>query len=267
MDRNRALDPSGRVRSMVRGGVLAAGKAHAPQRALGGLCVASAAFTIALSGCGGSSEDISSKSGPEILAASKKAVVGASSVHVVSKTAQGPLTASMNLQLTRSGGRAQVSIVGRFFEAIRIGDELYVKGSPAFYKTAVGTSVNVPRGTWLKAPADSGTLGQLAAFTQLSPQLNRLISTPGPVTKGSSTTVNGQKAIELKEATKVYKGVLYVATTGKPYPIALVKNGGKAKNEREKGRTVFSEWDEDVSLNAPSPSVDVSTLARSTVEP
>lgn len=88
-------------------------------------------------------------------------------------------------------------------------------------------------------------------------QLNRLLSTPGSVVKGATTTVNEQKVVELKETTKVYKGSLFVATTGKPYPVLLVKSGG-----RETGRTTFSEWDEDFSLNAPSPSVELSSFKR-----
>ena len=60
-------------------------------------------------------------------------------------------------------------------------------------------------------------------FTDLRGELNRLLSTTAPVAKGAKTTINGQKAIEVKEAAKLYKGLLYVATTGKPYPIQLVK--------------------------------------------
>ncbi len=239
-------------------------------RARGGLWVAvllAVALSAALAGCGSSDNGVASKSGKEILAASKAAAEGADSVHVVGKSSQGRLTLSINLELGRNGGRGQVSLFGLDYEAIRIGDTVYVKGSPTFYKTVLSPTAKVPQGTWVKAPANSGKLGQAASFTELRPQLDRMLSSPGSVTKGASTTVNGQKAIELKETTKLYKGVLYVATTGKPYPIALVKNGGKAKSEREKGRTVFSKWDEDVSLSAPSPVVDVGSLARSAVEP
>ncbi len=213
---------------------------------------------LALSGCGSSDNGVSLKSGKEILAASKEAAQKASSVHVVGKSSQGPLTLAINLTLTDNGGRGHVSFLGLSFEAVRVGGTIYLKGSPAFYArvgAVLGKSLDVPTGTWLKGSAENGPLSQLAAFTDLSGELNRLLSTPGSVIKGASTTVKGQKVIELKEATKVYKGVLYVATTGKPYPVALVKNGG-----REKGRITFSEWDEPVSLTAPSPTMDVSTL-------
>ncbi len=216
------------------------------------------AALLALSGCGSSDNGVSSKSGKEILAASKAAAVGASSVHVVGKSSQGRLTLAIDLSLTRNGGRGQVSFPGLDFEVIRIGDTVYVKGSPVFYSRVgaiIGKTLQVPAGTWLKGSVTRSALSQLVAFTDRASELDRLLSSPGSVTKGASTTVNGQKVIELKEATKVYKGVLYVATTGKPYPVALVKSGGK-----ERGRTTFSGWDEEVSLSAPSPVVDVDSL-------
>ena len=236
-------------------------------RARGGLWVAVAltvllavalSAALALSGCGSSDNGVLYKSAKEILAASKEAAEGASSVHVVGKNSQGRVSVSINLSLARNGGRGQVSFLGLDYEVIRISGTVYVKGSPAFYSrigAMLGTTLHVPPGTWIKASAKGGPLSQLAAFTDLTAELNRLLSTPGSVIKGSSTTVNGQKAIELREATKVYKGVLYVATTGKPYPVALVKSGG-----RERGRITFSGWGEEVSLSAPSPVVDIGSL-------
>ena len=227
---------------------------------LGRMLALAVALGLLLSGCGSSDNDVASKSGKEILAASKAAASSADSVHVVGKSSQGRLTIAVNLSLTTSGGRGQISFLGFDFEVIRIGNTVYLKGNHAFYKRlgdALGTTLNVPQGTWLKAPASAGPLSQLAGLADLRGELNRLLSTPGSVVKGATTTVNEQKVVELKETTKVYKGSLFVATTGKPYPVLLVKSGG-----RETGRTTFSEWDEDFSLNAPSPSVELSSFKR-----
>ncbi len=262
MHRNRGPGPSARAFSRVRAIAFASVKPGSRRRLPVLCCVVLLALLLALavSGCGSSDNGVAEKSGKEILAASKAAATGATSVHVVSKGAQGRLTLSIDLTLTRDGGHGRVSFFGLDYEVIRIGDTVYVKGSPAFYAhlgSVLGTALHVPRGMWLKGPVNSGPLAPLAAFADRSGELNRLLSTPGSVIKGASTTVNGQKVIELKEATKVYKGVLYVARTGKPYPVALVKNG-----RREKGRTTFSEWDKPVSVTAPLPAVDIDTLKR-----
>lgn len=273
MDRYPGLSPSERVGNRLRAGMFALVKPTGSRPVRVPLSLLAALLCLALmvlAGCGSSDNGVASKSGKEILAASNEAAAGASSVHVVGKNSQGQASLSVNLHLASNGGRGQVSFLGLNYEVVRTGHTAYVKGSPAFYERlsmVLGHPLHVPAGAWLKTSAQDGPVAQLVALADLRGEVNRLLSTPGSVTKGASTTVNGQKAIELKETTKVYKGVLYVATTGKPYPVALVKSGGKAKNEREKGRIVFSEWDEDVSLNAPSPSVDISTLAGSTVEP
>ena len=145
---------------------------------------------VALAGCGSSENGVASKSGKEILAASKAAAESASSVHVVGKTSQGRLSLTINLSLASNGGRGQVSFLGLNFEVIRIASTVYVKGTQAFYKrlgAALGATLHVPKGTWLKAPAGSGPLAQLAAFADLRGELDRMLSTPGSVTKGAST--------------------------------------------------------------------------------
>ena len=49
-------------------------------------------------------------------------------------------------------------------------------------------------------------------------------------------------------------GTLYVAATGKPYPIEVVKDGGKG------GTVVFDRWNEPVTLVAPADAIDITKL-------
>ncbi len=215
-------------------------------------CVAlSVVLAALLAGCGGSSDNgVASKSASEILAASRAAATGASSVRVASKSSQGPLVITVDLELASNGGRANVSLLGLTFEAIRIENTLYVKGSPAFDKRLSATlGVHLPTGVWVKAPANGGQLAQLAQFTGPS-ELKLLLSTVGPV-KGATTSINGQSVIELKETGKLYTGVLYVATTGKPFPVKILKHG------KESGETTFSNWNQPVTLTAPANAVAI----------
>jgi hypothetical protein len=213
---------------------------------------------LSLSGCGSSDNGVASKSPRQILAAAKAAAEGADSVHVVSEASQGRLKSSFDLRLSRDGGRGKVSLLGLDFELIRIGQTVYAKGDRAFYArlgAVLGKLPRIPEGSWLKGSASSGPLAQLASFTDMTGELARLLSTPGPVAKGARATVKGQQAITLKEKTKVYEGALYVAATGTPYPVEQVKSGG-----RERGKTSFSGWGPPVPLSAPSPALDVSSL-------
>jgi len=49
-------------------------------------------------------------------------------------------------------------------------------------------------------------------------------------------------------------GSLFVASTGEPYPIEIVKRGS------ETGHITFTDWHQPVSLSAPSGAIDLSQL-------
>lgn len=215
------------------------------------------ALAGALAGCGGSaSSDIASKPAAAILTAARSAAESASSVHVVSNASQdkGKLSAKSNLELASNGGRAQLSFLGISSETIRIANTLYVKGSRSFYTRLSRRGLHVPRGAWLKTTANSPSLGQLAALTDATSELHLLIKNTGTLTKGTTTTINGQKAIELKEATKHFTSTIYIATTGSPYPIEIIKHG------RETSQTTFSGWNQPTPLAAPANAVELANL-------
>ncbi len=239
----------------------------------GGLLAVAVVAVIAVvpTGCGGSTESLASKPAAEILAASQTAARKASAVHVKSqffataimrskakgktKTKLVP-TSTIELQLTGNGGRARLVLLGSESEAIRVANTLYVKGGPAFYKNLERrTGVHVARGTWLNAPANGSQLRESAALTESDGELALLLAAPTlSLTKGPITTIKGQKAIELKTKGKLYTGSIYIAASGTPYPIEIVKHG------RETGTTTFTGWDDPVTLSAPAGAVELSKL-------
>jgi hypothetical protein len=210
-------------------------------------------LVVLLAGCGGSTDNgVASKSATEILAAAKAAAQSATSVRIISKNAQGPLTLTVNLELSSNAGRGHISGLGVDFEVIRIGGTLYLKGNPTFYQRLGGAAAHASPGAWLKAPVKSGPLAQFAGFTDLPGEVGRLLSTAKPVTKGTTTTTNGQKTVELKQAGQLYTGKIYIATTGNPYPVQITKTG------RETGHTTLTNWNQPVSLTAPPSAIEIS---------
>ncbi len=226
-----------------------------------------AVIAVVLTGCGGSAESLASKPAAEILATSRTAALNATAVHVASQAFAStgnvrskvrklkPISTS-DLQLTTGGGRARVVLLGSESEAIRVGDTLYLKSSPAFYRRlAQRTGVHVAPGTWLKTPAHGAQLTGFAALTEPSSELDLLLSDAAvSLTKGPITSINGQKAIELKTKERFYTGAIYIAATGKPYPLEIVKHG------REAGQTTFTGWNQPVTLSAPAGAVELSQL-------
>jgi hypothetical protein len=216
------------------------------------------AFSLALAGCGGSSSSdngTASKSPEQILEASKQAARQASSVHIVGTiTSEGkPITLDMEL-LAGKGGKGTISQEGFKIQIIQTGGAVYINGSSDFYKHVTGSApaAALLQGKWLKAPANSGELASLAELTDLSKLIDTALASHGTLSKGEETTIEGQKAIPLKDKTK--GGTLYVAATGKPYPLQISKEG------KESGKVTFNRWDQPVTLNAPSGAIDISKL-------
>jgi len=210
-----------------------------------------------IAGCGGGSSSgngVASKSPAEILAAAKSAASSASSVHVAGSLNSGatPLTLDMDLAAGR-GGRGQISEGGLSFELIVVGDTVYIKGSPAFYSHFGGSAAaQLFRGKWLKAPVTGGELASLASLTNLGKLLEQTLSSNGTLVRGATTTVASQPVVELHDT--AHNGSLYVATTGQPYPIEVVKRG------TETGHVSFTRWNQPVTLAAPAGAIDLSQL-------
>ncbi|HUB35680.1 MAG TPA: hypothetical protein VL972_02555 [Solirubrobacteraceae bacterium] len=217
------------------------------------------AAIVAIAGCGGGSSSgngVSSKSADEILVATKAAASAASSVHVTGTLASHgtPITLDMSLAAGK-GGKGKLSENGLSFELIVVDETIYIKGSPSFYDHFGGSSAaQLFQGKWLKAPADKGELASLASLANLGKILDQSLASTGSLTKGSTSTVNGQPVIELTDSTK--SGSLFVATTGDPYPVQIRKHGA------ETGQVSFSDWNQPVDLTAPANAIDIGQLGK-----
>jgi hypothetical protein len=219
-----------------------------------------ALFLVAcvLAGCGGSSSSsgngVADKTPTEILAATKAATATATSVHVSGSIVsdKSPITLDMSL-LAGKGGRGQLSENGLAFELIQIGGTVYIKGSSAFYKHIGGSAAaQLLEGKWLKAPSSDSNFASLSQLTDLRQLVDQTLANHGSLKKTGTTTVNGQKVVGVTDTSK--GGTLYIATTGKPYPIEISKDGSGG------GKITFNRWNGDVTVAAPKNAIDVAQL-------
>jgi hypothetical protein len=205
-----------------------------------------------ISACGGSSGNgVASKSPNEIVSAALQAVDTAKSAHIAGRVVSGNLPITLNLNLVSGqGGSGQMAEGGRSFRIEVIRHEVYINGSPAFWKHYAGpAAAQVFQGKWLKAPA-SGRFASLAQLSNLHALLGTVLSTHGALTKTGTTTVSGQSAIGVRD--DVQGGTLYVATTGKPYPLEILKSGSQG------GRIMLDKFDQPVTLTPPAKAIDIS---------
>jgi hypothetical protein len=211
---------------------------------------------VALAGCGSSSSGngIASNTPAEIIARAKAAADSASSVYVSGTLVSKGVPVSLEMELLAGkGGRGRVAQNGLSFELVQVGGIVYIDGSAAFYRHIGGSAAaQILRGRWLKAPAVTPEFAPIAALTDLRKLLSSALASRGPLTSGGVTTVHGQKAVAIDDVSQ--GGTVYIAATGKPYPLEVVRDGGAG------GTVVFDRWNEPVTLVAPADAIDLTKL-------
>ena len=215
--------------------------------------VLTAAF---LAGCGSSgttakANDEASKPPARVLADAKAAATSASSAHVSGSINAGGTPTTLDLTTARNrGAKGSMSTNGLKFDLVRIGNTVYIRGSDEFYKHFAGAAVaQLLHGKWLKAPATRGRLKSIAPLTSIGALFAGISSRHGKLANDGTTSYKGQDVVAVRDTSDGSK--LYVAATGKPYPVAIV--GGK----NQSGTITFGDWNKSVSLSAPSDAIDI----------
>jgi hypothetical protein len=79
-----------------------------------------------------------------------------------------------------------------------------------------------------------------------------VLASHGPLARASNATIEGQQAVGVSDPAN--GGTLYVAATGAPYPLEILRYGPGA------GKLVFDRWNQAVSLTVPTNAIDVKQL-------
>ncbi len=203
------------------------------------LLTAVTAAALAITGCSGSGSPAApTSSAPTSATATDNGVSALFAADIVTKTVEAVkdagsvhLTGTVEgstVDATESGGNIELKTTGSEgnLEARLIGSDLYYKGDAAFFKNAFPA----PQADTLAAQrADKWVKTSAAKDPQVSQVINLL--TPANIlatltlaitpTKGATTTVNGQPAIEVKFTSSAASGSLFVATTGAPVTLRI----------------------------------------------
>lgn len=225
------------------------------------------ALALVAAGCGGSGSSstttasdngMASKPAPQVLAATVKAAESASSLHMQGNVSSGKQPVGIDLSIAKDqGATGSMTINGKKVDLIIVGGSGYMKGDAAFWQQFGGTAgamiAQLLQGKWLKFPVNNSQFHPIIAFSSAKAIFGQLKSGAGSqLTNDGATTYKGQSAVALNGGAK--NGTLYVAATGTPYPVALVKTGSDG------GTITFSAWNEPVTLTAPTNVLDFSKL-------
>ena len=208
------------------------------------------------SACGGGSHsantNVATKTPKAILSSARRAVRSAKSVHV----AGGSPAESLDLRLVSGkGAGGDVKKGGHTLQLVRIGPTAYVKGDTATIKSLAGAkAAQKLGGRWLKLPISDPAFSSIKKLTTMNDLVVGAVSPPGgALTKLPQRTIRGIPVIGLEDQGN---GVLYVAATGKPYPVEI--DGGPGQHDR----VVFSDWNQPVTLQKPANAISIKQLTK-----
>jgi hypothetical protein len=240
-------------------GISSARISASPRRGASAIALAIAlgiALTL-LGGCGSSSSSgngLASKSPAEIVAAAKRAAVGAASVHIAGSIVNEGKPISLDMQiLAHKGGKGQITLEGFPIRLIQVGGAVYINASNAFYKRVAGSAAaQLLQGKWLKASVSSSSFASLASLTNIGKLIESTLGSHGKLAAGGTRTIGGQKAVGVTDTTR--GGTLYVAASGPAYPLEIVKGGADG------GKITFDRWNRSVTLSAPAGAININQL-------
>jgi hypothetical protein len=213
--------------------------------------------------CGGSSggsssgNGIAAKSPDAIAAAATKAAEAAKSVEVAGSLTQDGTTVALDLKMVAgSGATGWLTEQGKRFNMVLAGKTLYINaGKPFWTAFANAAAAKLLEGKWLKTPA-TGSYASVAKLGNLQTFFKQVFGHHGTLAKTATKTVNGVKVVGLRDAKQ--GGVLYIATTGKPYPIELHGDTGGSGG----GKLTFSGYGTAFKIAPPSNAISLTQLEK-----
>jgi hypothetical protein len=199
-----------------------------------------------------------SKPAKQVLADSRHAAQAAKSVHLAGHVVSGGQSIGIDLTIAgAAGSKGKMTLGGLGVSLVRVGPKVYIRGTDAFWRHfGGGAAVALLHGRWLAGSSTTGQLASIGGLTSLPKLFGQLTPSGTTLTNRGVTTYQGRQVVDLHDAKK--SGDLYVAATGKPYPVALVIPKGS-----NSGKVTFDRWNETVTVTAPRNAIDLSALTGS----
>ena len=222
---------------------------------------------LVVAGCGGSSpggrtnaigNGEALKTGQQVLTDAVTAAEAASSFRMAGTITTGGQKIGLDLTIVRGrGATGSMTLGGEKVNLIVVGKDAYMKADAAFWTRFGGSNgsaiAQLVAGKWFKFPTDNSQFGALTGFTDPKSFFDSLSTSGGAIVNKGATTYKGQSVVNIFGGEE--NGTLYVAATGPAYPVAITKTGSG-----EGGAITFDNWNESVTLKAPSGAIDISQL-------
>jgi hypothetical protein len=229
------------------------------------LAVAVLVATLALGACGGSTgtgstgngstttaadNGVAAKTADEILSEATAAFRAASSVRLVGRLVDADQSLELDVRLGRDVSQGSVTQKGARLEIIATGGNLYMRGKQFWVTNAPASIASQVGDRWARVPV-SGLRDTLAFTNLVSLQAfaDGGLKPSGTISKGERGTVDGRKAIAIKDGDG---SSLWVATTGPAHPLRI----GPAAATASTDSIAFRDYNAELSVTAPGDSID-----------
>ena len=179
-----------------------------------------------VAGCGGGGSATSGSSGNALAGLTAKQILtkavadlnASSSVHLAGSEQDSGQTYTMNLTLGSSGCTGTVGMGTQgTLRLLRIGSTLWINGDSKFWKSTLASSpgyLHAVEGKYVRLSPNGPATSSFSAFCYLSQLAGQFSSTENRVTKGQTTTILGQPALQLQDTQQ--SGMAYVTLSADP---------------------------------------------------
>jgi len=210
-----------------------------------------AALAVIAGGCGGSSSNESKKTATQIVQDAVAAVKDVKGVHMDGTFISSGKRVALTLDLGQQSGKGTLVLGDAHADVARIGNVSYIRANSAFWKVFAGSGAALLlHDRWLSGSTTKPPLNAFAQFLSIDSLLKEAFTGTAShkLKKLGTRTFKGQKVIAIADPAD--HETLLVAAEGKPYPLAATG----------KGTIAFSNWDKDVSVEAPKGATDITGL-------
>ncbi|MFF3427092.1 hypothetical protein [Streptomyces sp. NPDC002602] len=209
-----------------------------------------AGLAVSVTGCGGGAGEDPDKgtngvgklSADKIEAQARTAATAASSVHLSGTLVSGGKSFTLDMRLKFDGGTGEVKSQEDTFQVLRVGEQLYLKASAAFWGET--DSAGKLGDKFVKVPQSDPTYKQFRGFTDMGVLLDGLLGLDGKLTKSPYSKVGHARVVPLL-ADGGKGGRLSVSLDGTPYPLLMERAGGA-------GRVELADWGQAFPLDPPA---------------
>ncbi|HEU5157224.1 MAG TPA: hypothetical protein VFU43_09515 [Streptosporangiaceae bacterium] len=199
---------------------------------------------------------IADKSANEILAAAQQALKSAQSVHLKGALTDKGETIKLNLWVTRTQAKGSITAPqgGKTYtiDVIKARGRFYMHAPAMFRAVGGAAAAQVIGNRWVLVPKGDKDFKDFETLVHIPSMAKEMLTPDGAVAKGKQTVIDGKPVIGLDAG----DGTLYVATSGRPYPVKLVPLKPATPGEE----LAFLDYDQPVKVKPPARPLDLSKL-------